>query len=247
MSHMIGLWTHPRSISTAFERMIMERNDYKVFHEPFAYFYFIHETKEKIFHRGEKDHPKSYEKIRNMLLDAKSKEPIFHKDMAYHCDEKIINDKYFLQSQMNVFLVRDPWKAIPSHNKIRPEFSLHAAGYEALYKLFNTVGDLTGSTPLVIDADELLANPKAVVETFCVKAGIKYKPEALAWEPGSPKEWNTWPNWHTNASQSSGLSSATSEIPFRPTDPRLLAYIHHHLPFYESMKKHAVKVSEVAA
>lgn len=247
MSHMIGLWTHPRSVSTAFERMIMERGDHKVFHEPFAYLYFMHEARERIVHRRDNLHPETYEEIRKMLLEETLKEPVFHKDMAYHCDEWVAHDKVFLQSQINVFLIRDPWKAIPSHHKVRPEFSLRAAGYEALYKLFNVVGDLTGSTPLVIDADDLVTNAKAVIEDFCLRTGIDYKPDALNWKPGTPKEWETWPSWHTNASRSSGLHTSISQAPLRTEDPRLLAYIHHHLPFYEKLKKASLNIRGVAA
>nr|WP_293108444.1 hypothetical protein [Okeania sp. SIO2F4] len=37
----VVLWAHPRSLSTVFERIMMERGDFKIFHEPFAYVYYI--------------------------------------------------------------------------------------------------------------------------------------------------------------------------------------------------------------
>jgi len=37
----IALWSIPRSLSTAFERLMMQRGDFKVFHEPFSYFFYI--------------------------------------------------------------------------------------------------------------------------------------------------------------------------------------------------------------
>ncbi len=42
MSHRITfLWTVPRSVSTSFERMMMERGDHVVFDEPFSRSYYF--------------------------------------------------------------------------------------------------------------------------------------------------------------------------------------------------------------
>ena len=40
MSMMVPLWSIPRSVSTGFERMMMERGDFKVIHEPFSYYFY---------------------------------------------------------------------------------------------------------------------------------------------------------------------------------------------------------------
>ena len=37
----LALWCHPRSLSTAFERMMMERDDFKIIHERFLYLYYV--------------------------------------------------------------------------------------------------------------------------------------------------------------------------------------------------------------
>lgn len=41
MNRIVALWTHPRSVSTAFERVMMERGDFKILHEPFSYLYYV--------------------------------------------------------------------------------------------------------------------------------------------------------------------------------------------------------------
>lgn len=43
MNLIIALWIHPRSNSTAFERVMTERKDLKILHEPFAYFYYVNQ------------------------------------------------------------------------------------------------------------------------------------------------------------------------------------------------------------
>ena len=37
----IALWVHPRSMSTAIERIMRERGDLDCLHEPFMYYYYV--------------------------------------------------------------------------------------------------------------------------------------------------------------------------------------------------------------
>ena len=46
----IALWTHPRSVSTAFERYFLERRDFQVFHEEFAAVYQGNSSRAKLPH-----------------------------------------------------------------------------------------------------------------------------------------------------------------------------------------------------
>ncbi len=41
VNRIIALWAAPRSVSTAFERMMMERGDHAVVHEPFSAHYYL--------------------------------------------------------------------------------------------------------------------------------------------------------------------------------------------------------------
>lgn len=41
MHPIIALWSHPRSMSTATERIMRERGDLRCFHEPFMYLYYV--------------------------------------------------------------------------------------------------------------------------------------------------------------------------------------------------------------
>ena len=42
MEPIIALWSHPRSMSTAMERIMRERGDCRCFHEPFICDYYVH-------------------------------------------------------------------------------------------------------------------------------------------------------------------------------------------------------------
>jgi hypothetical protein len=41
----VALWAVPRSISTAFERVFVERDDFEVLHEPFSASYYYGEDR----------------------------------------------------------------------------------------------------------------------------------------------------------------------------------------------------------
>lgn len=45
MNQILAFWVHPRSISTGFERIFIERSDFKVLHEPFSALYYVYEKR----------------------------------------------------------------------------------------------------------------------------------------------------------------------------------------------------------
>ncbi len=53
MNRIIALWCHPRSLSTAFERMVIERGDLEVIHEPFLYLYYVVQNPHLVIARQE--------------------------------------------------------------------------------------------------------------------------------------------------------------------------------------------------
>ena len=185
MNKIIALWAHPRSLSTVMEPIFIERDDFEVFHEPFSYFYYVHEEQESIPYKHiDPNHPRSYLDIRNMIMDSGEKKPTFHKDMCYHCFIKIISDPSFMLQQIHTFIIRDPYKAIKSHLKIHPKVSRKAIGYEDQFKTFEWLISLTGKAPFVIDAADLQSDPKKTMKSYCEAIGIIFLPDSLSWNSG---------------------------------------------------------------
>ena len=80
MHKIYALWSHPRSMSTAIERVMRERGDLDCAHEPFMYDYYVHrKVRQMPFFETEKDHPVRYEDIRDMLLRRAETKPVFIK------------------------------------------------------------------------------------------------------------------------------------------------------------------------
>jgi len=242
MNSIIALWTHPRSISTAFERVMMERGDLKIFHEPFSYYYFIHEGKGSISHEYEDpDHPISYRDIRNYIISAGEEVSIFFKDMCYYCNDRLKEDDEFLTRLVNTFLIRNPAKSIASYYAKYPALTLEEVGCEQLFQIFEHVVDLTGNRPIVIDADDLENNPDGIVKAYCDAIGIKFIPESLHWKAEEKKEWDIWKTWHEDALQSTGIQKNMEKLEITIDNNDLLkSYYGHQIRYYEAMYKHRI-------
>jgi hypothetical protein len=106
MNTILALWTHPRSVSTAFERIMMERGDFKVLHEPFSYLYYVRGTDATIDQQHvDPGHPTDYRGIRDSVIAAARGEPVFFKDMCSHCADSLFADETFLTRLTNTFLI----------------------------------------------------------------------------------------------------------------------------------------------
>ena len=71
----------------------------------------------------------------------------------------------FLANFTHAFLIRDPAKTISSMYNKWPDFD-EEVGFPEQRALFDLLWALNGTPPPVIDSDDLLENPEAMVEAF---------------------------------------------------------------------------------
>ncbi|WP_296262469.1 MULTISPECIES: sulfotransferase family protein [unclassified Pseudomonas] len=238
MNRMIALWAHPRSRSTVLERVFIERGDFEVFHEPFASVAFDEQS--AIPHDNlDCGLPRTYEGVKSLLRAAGERRNVFHKDMCYHCLDALKADPAFLLEQQNVFIIREPARAIVSHFAMFEQMPMHAIGHKALYDIFCLVTKLTGKVPYVVDGDELARRPEQTVRRLCDHLQLEFLPHALSWEPVCPVQWRPWRSWHRHAERSRRIVAAPETFDDRPlrTHPHLMAYYKAHRPFYERMNQ----------
>ncbi len=243
MNKILAMWAVPRSVSTAFERMIIQRGDFQIFHEPFsAHYYFSEQRASSRFDDIEPEPAHLGHAVLKQILRAAADSQVFFKDMGSHVIHFMNKD--FLANFENTFLIRDPAKALPSFFHMWPDFTLEEAGYKELYQVFQTASDLTGNTPVVIDADDLLRNTEAMAKKYCEKVGIEYMPESLKWNPGEQPKWKTWESWHTQAANSSGFEASAKKKEYKAIDddPRLKEAHEHCLPYYQKLYDKRLKV-----
>ncbi len=207
MTHrIIVLWTTPRSRSTAFERMMIERGDHTVIDEPFsARYYFSSESRSNRYEPTEPD--ATGEKVLGDLLREAESGPVFVKDMAYHTTGMMSPE--LLANFTNTFLVREPTATLSSLARKWPDHTAEEAGFDALGRAFDILVS-AGSTPPVIDGDDLAARPEEVIAAWCEAVGIPFMAEALSWEPGMVPQWIRWQDWYEGVAASTGFVAPTS-------------------------------------
>jgi hypothetical protein len=187
----IALWSTPRSRSTAFMWMMMQRGDFLVLQEPFgrsAYY-----SEERIFDRATDITPTAeynYQNVWQYLQLQAQKSQLFIKDFPYYFLH-IVNDE-FLGYFQHTFLIRDPAQMLPSYCYKIPDLSFEECGYKQLLELFKKVVENTGEIPVVINADDLVEHTAVIVQVYCSKIGIPFIPEALKWNPPGNSDEIGW-------------------------------------------------------
>ncbi len=247
MSHpIVALWAHPRSMSTAIERIMRERGDCTVFHEPFLADYYLHRAIRKMpMLDDDTGMPQDYESVRAMLLQAGKTAPIFFKDMSYYVVPRIFEDAEFAGRLCNVFLIRDPRRSIASYYKLDPGLTLPEIGIEAQWQHFCFLRDAFGEPPMVIEAEAVAADPKSVIGRLWDFAGLSFVPEAFEWNAAKvPEGWEYVQGWHRDAVASTGIrkddtdpDDAFAEV--ADAAACLKDYLAHHEVFYEKLKLEA--------
>jgi hypothetical protein len=233
----IFLWTHPRSVSTAFERIIAERGDFKIFHEPFSDLYYNFDKKATaVGYNTRYDFAPSYTNIKKYLQKQfKTNQQSFIKDMVYHCWDYIDEDYSWLLDSKAVFLFRNPEASIASHYAMNKNLTCDEVGYDKLWELYQKLTE-SGKNPLLIESELLTENPEIVLAQFEQHCNLASKKEALNWKKEAPKEWNTWSEWHKDATESKGIQKKQKKYEHTiHNNKKLKAYWDFHMPYYEKL------------
>jgi hypothetical protein len=226
------LWSVPRSRSTAFFRMMAERGDFDLVHEPFSYLVMYGYT--DVGGARVSSEPA----LIKALLDLPPQ--VFAKETTGVRYPEVLATPEFLESWTHTFLIRDPRETIPSYLRLEPDARVRSIGFEFLHEIYTAVADHTGRQPVVIDAADLVRDPEGTVKAYCAATGIPFVPEALSWRPAHRPEWQPSRRWHETAAASTGLGGAPSDTA-PPPGPAPARYLRPHLPYYEAL--HACRLT----
>lgn len=252
MHPLVALWSHPRSMSTAMERMMRERGDFTCFHEPFMYLYYAGDAKKEMpMFNVPSGTPTSYEDIRAMLLDTAEKRSVFFKDMSYYILDRLKNDPVFADRVTHTFLIRDPAKSIISYYKLDPNMVCEEIGIETQYEHFLWLKETYGTAPIIIEASDIQSDPEGMIRAYCAAINVEYLPHALEWDNTKPPEdWKSVTGWHGDVMRSQGIrrenelaDALDKDNPPLTLDtaPYLRTYYDHHIPFFEKLQKNKIK------
>lgn len=233
----IALWSAPRSRSTAFLRMMMERDDLVVLHEPFSVLAGFGEF--EIAGRTVRTEAELISAIR----DLSAERPVFFKDTTDFRYPGVLADEGFLREGAHTFIIRDPAEVIASHYALNPDLDRADVGFSRLHELYTAVEKAQGEAPVVVDSDNLLDHPEATVRSYCERIGLRFRADALTWRSGVPTEWRKTERWHVDASESTGFVRREKNYADTVESNAYLAEIHaEQLPFYAYLFERRIAV-----
>jgi hypothetical protein len=237
----VAMWAHPRSMSTAFERMMMERGDITVVHEPLVTLTDFGEVPLPTPEGGTVVARSTYE----VLSALKALSSVFFKDTLEYRYEYLFAHPEEIAAIQHTFIVREPARTIASHFAMKPEVACHEIGYEHQWDLFELAWRVTGQRPVVIQAERILASPAAAVAAYCEAVGLPNIPAALTWRPGHRTEWERTQRWHLDAANSSGFHVPEKQYEITVNNNETLrAYFAYHRRYYDRLVEHALDVEQ---
>lgn len=239
----ICLWSGPRNISTALMYSFAQRHDTTVVDEP-LYAHYLSTTDAHTYHPGSAEVIADQENdgakvIRDVILGDYPTPVVFFKHMTHHLVEL---DWSFLDQTINVLLTRDPWEMLPSYAKNVEQPTLRDTDYADHLKLLDYLHS-RGQTPPVLDAKQVLLNPRRVLTKLCDQIGIQFDEAMLSWKAGARPEDGVWAKyWYHAVHHSTGFAA------YRPkTDPfpeHLKPLLVECLPYYERLAALAIRAGE---
>ncbi len=214
----IAMWSGPRSLSTAMMRSFENRNDTTVIDEPF-YAHFLYQT--KLNHPGKdlviQSQSTNWDEIVELCLGGSPyiEKPVFYqKQMAHHNLEG--NDITWIKEVKNCLLIRDPLYVIASYNKKFPLLDEQLLGYIQQKQIMNFLKTINGDFPIIIDATDVLKNPKAMLKTLCNSLGIGFSDKMLSWPQGKRSSDGIWASfWYSQ------VEKTTTFTPLEKKDIKL--------------------------
>ena len=232
----IAMWSGPRNISTAMLRAFENRADCFVWDEPF-YAHYLDETG--------RDHAMAAEIIaayetdwrvvaaRAIVPVPEDKTIFYQKHMTHHLLPHMGLD--WLDSLKHGFLIRNPARVLPSYIDKRANVTLADLGLPQQQRLFETVRQRTGRIPPVLDADDVLADPKAMLGALCRALGIKFNPTMLSWPAGRRNSDGLWAAHWYGAVERSTHFMAPSQAG-QPMPDHLKDILAAALPYYQALR-----------
>ncbi|XP_072030948.1 uncharacterized protein [Amphiura filiformis] len=264
----VAAWCIPRSLSSVLTQSITSQGNAEVFFEYYATA--AHGGPEKIFKtpgnmpNDVREPLHSFQYVKDQLeADYPSREIVFVKDMAYAVDGRY--DK-LPHGYIHTFLTRHPGRVFPSLVRLAASFppmlgevKYHeispspGQSYKEQWDLFQYVTNELKQPAIVIDADDLIANPASIMKQYCDKIGFKFTDDLLTWEPDlvTKHKWNIaqtqlmanqFIGHYRRAFGSTSFEGGDSlhEINYDNENDDVKASIEYCLPFYEKLLKNKI-------
>jgi hypothetical protein len=236
---LIAMWAAPRSRSTAFFRYMLEHGGLVALHEPF----------DNIADHGStvvSGHLVSdAAELITTLLGLAGTATVFFKETTDRRHHAALADRRFLTEATHTFLIRAPAEIAASCYALQGQgLTLSEIGLEHAYDLYQAILAAGGAHSVVVDSDDLIADPATTVAAYCAAVGIPFSRPALRWAPGDRDEWRQSARWHVQVSESTGFTQSPTSYEITTANNAMLArYSAHHEPFYRALRAYRIAIS----
>jgi hypothetical protein len=225
------MWSGPRTLSTTLMRSWGSRSDTVVVDEPLYAFYLRHTP---VGHPGREailaSQPDDWRAVLDELVDGPVAPTVaiqYQKHMTHHLRPEI--DRRRLQPLRHAFLIRDPRASIASYARVRAEPTLADLGLAEQVELHRRFGGP------VVDADDILRAPGAVLRALCASLDVAFDPAMLSWPSGRRATDGVWaPHWYASVEASTGFGPPP-RTPAAPPPGHLSPLVAQSLPLYEEL------------
>jgi hypothetical protein len=236
----IAMWSGPRNISTAMMRSWGNRPDTFVCDEPFYAHYLDatgrdHPGANEVIASGQTEWRKVVETLTGGEMPH-GKRIFYQKQMTHHLLPEI--DRAWLRVVTNCFLIRDPRDVIVSYIKKNNDPVLEDIGFVQQAEIFDWVRADTGAVPAVIDARDVLENPRRILELLCDAVGVEFSEAMLSWPPGLRETDGIWAkHWYGEVATSTTFRKPSARDP-EPVPERLRDVYEKSRGAYERLYQH---------
>lgn len=128
----------------------------------------------------------------------------FQKHMAHHLLPAMQRD--WIGRLQNVLLIREPKEMLTSLVKTTPDAELADTGLTQQWELFQWLAQRTGRNPIVLDARDVLENPRGMLMCLCQELDVEFTDAMLNWPPGPRETDGVWAKyWYHEVEKSTGF------------------------------------------
>lgn len=251
MHRIIALWAHPRSMSTAIERIMRERGDLHCLHEPFMYDYYVARKVRQMPHfEVAAGRPIAFAETRDMILAQAEKQPVFLKDMSYYMLPYLESDAAFFDRITHAFLIRNPLHAILSYRKLDPGLTSEEIGLAGQWQHYRWLADRGIDAPVIV-AEDVRRSPRAVIGALWDRIGLDFIDAAFDWDGApTPEDWKDVSGWHGAVMDSDGISAPDPREEERKQaafdeltekEPHLATYLSEHRAAFDALSARAIR------
>ncbi|MBL9031724.1 MAG: HAD family hydrolase [Phycisphaerae bacterium] len=235
------MWSGPRNISTAMMRSWESRGDCAVTDEPLYGVYL--RARPEVAHPGRDEVIAAMESdwraiARTLTGEIPGGKPIWYqKHMAHHLVGGIGREWVLGGALVNCFLIREPREVLVSLAKVMPNPGLRDTGLPQQVELFEAERARTGRVPPLVDARDVLEDPRGTLAALCAAVGVAFDARMLQWAPGPRPTDGVWArHWYANVEASTGFEPYRERA--EPLPEGLEPVLREARGLYERMHRH---------